>query len=115
MVEPDGLLDAIRASWSPDTTDDWHPSDPAAHQCGVTALVVQDYLGGIIVRNKFAGRTTWFNRLPNGAEIFHRPELAGCPREFAADQIQPRELVMAHSSMPRRYAALSAGVRQRLA
>jgi hypothetical protein len=45
------LQDALRSSWGPDTCDpvdlaDWHPGNPARGQCGVTALVVHDLLGG---------------------------------------------------------------------
>lgn len=45
------LQDALHSSWGPDTCDpvdlaDWHPGNPARGQCGVTALVVHDLLGG---------------------------------------------------------------------
>jgi hypothetical protein len=41
----------IRSSWSEKTCDpvdlrEWSPETPARGQCGVTALVVQDLLGG---------------------------------------------------------------------
>ncbi len=42
---------AIRACWAADTCDpvdlaDWSPQNPARGQCGVTALVLRDLLGG---------------------------------------------------------------------
>jgi hypothetical protein len=45
---------AVRAGWGADTCDpvdldDWHPGNPARGQCGVTALVLHDLLGGELV------------------------------------------------------------------
>ncbi len=46
--------EALRASWDRATCDPvdlpiWHPQNPARGQCGVTALVLQDLLGGDLV------------------------------------------------------------------
>lgn len=45
---------AIRASWDADTRDpdgkaNWRPDNPALGQCGTTALVIQDLLGGDLI------------------------------------------------------------------
>jgi hypothetical protein len=51
-----GRLDeALRASWDRQTCDPvdlpfWNAQNPARGQCGVTALVVQDLLGGDLVQ-----------------------------------------------------------------
>ena len=112
MNEPhERLLASIRQAWSPATTDDWHPEDPGLHQCGVTALVVQDHFGGTIVRNKIGGLTCYFNRLPDGSEIFWDERYAHQPRAYPHDQEQSREQVMRHTDMPRRYAALTERLR----
>ena len=41
----------LQRSWDKDTSHykDWKPANPAYGQCAVTALVVQDYLGGDII------------------------------------------------------------------
>jgi hypothetical protein len=49
-----GLESAIRASWSLETCDPvdrpfWAPDEPSRGQCAVTALVVQDLLGGVLL------------------------------------------------------------------
>ena len=54
MVELSKLVEVLRKSWNRDTcyegcVDEWSPDNPAWGQCAVTALVVQDYLGGKIV------------------------------------------------------------------
>jgi predicted N-acetyltransferase YhbS len=85
---------AIRASWGADTADDpegeWSPENPAVGQCGVTALLVRELLGGEILvapvldGERPAGRHAW-NRLPSGVAIdltrsqFVRGERLGAP------------------------------------
>ena len=43
---------ALEQSWSSTSSSKWKKSNPALGQCGVTALVVQDHLGGEIVKTK---------------------------------------------------------------
>lgn len=71
------LEDAIRAAWGADTSetpDAWSASNPALGQCGVTALLVREHLGGeILVAGVVRGglrveRHAW-NRLPSGLTI----------------------------------------------
>lgn len=71
------LEQAIQRSWAADTSDDpdeWSLANPARGQCGVTALVLRDLLGGDILiadvcrDGKAVERHCW-NRLPSGLEI----------------------------------------------
>ncbi len=72
--------EAIRACWSPETCDpvdleDWSDANPARGQCAVTALVVQDILGGelLVAEVHHADGTRqgvhYWNRLASGAEV----------------------------------------------
>jgi hypothetical protein len=85
----------IRASWSPETCDpvdaaDWSPANPARGQCAVTALVVQDLLGGELllaeVRNADGSRqgVHYWNRLAGGVEL-----------DLTREQFTPDEVVQA--------------------
>lgn len=62
----DDLEKALQKSWSKETSyspDLWTVGNPAMGQCAVTALVVNDYLGGEIV---------WADAvLPDGQKISH--------------------------------------------
>lgn len=82
MILSLGEIDrAVRGSWAPDTCspDDaervpWTPANPAWGHCDVTALVVNDLLGGDLVVGEVhvAGEQQgyhWWNRLPSGVEI----------------------------------------------
>jgi hypothetical protein len=86
---------AIRASWSLETCDpvdvaDWSPVNPARGQCAVTALVVQDLLGGALllaeVRNADGSRqgVHYWNRLAGGLEV-----------DLTREQFTPTEVVQA--------------------
>jgi hypothetical protein len=60
---PAELYDALRHSWSVETGGKWLPSSPARGQCSVTALVVQDALGGDILKTDVDGAWHFYNRV----------------------------------------------------
>lgn len=69
---PDHLLRGVRRAWSRRTSfqpDQWSADNPAFGQCAVTALAVQDLLGGDILRAETGGVSHFWNRLPDGTEI----------------------------------------------
>ena len=93
MLSVERLRQTLRAAWGadtcdPDDLDDWRPDNPSRGQCGVTALVVQDLLGGeLILGEVFVGHDKvgyhYWNRLPDGSEV-----------DFTADQFHPGEVVV---------------------
>lgn len=62
---------ALLKSWKSDTAKGkWTELVPSLNQCAVTALVVQDYFGGDLMRCKLDdGDSHYWNRLPGGEEI----------------------------------------------
>jgi len=87
------LRPMLRAGWGADTCDphdlhDWHPGNAARGQCGPTALIVQDLLGGeLILGEVFAADAKvgyhYWNRLPDGHDV-----------DLTADQFYPQEVVV---------------------
>lgn len=83
---------AVRSSWSADTCTPefrphWTPENPARDQCGVTALVLNDLLGGELIRGEVHvdGERVdyhWWNRLGMGIEI-----------DLTREQFRPEEIV----------------------
>src|ERR1035437_4211987 len=59
------LMAAISESWDAETSvdEDWGPANPALGQDAATALVVQDYLGGQLVRSIVGDVDHYSNRL----------------------------------------------------
>lgn len=102
------LENAFRLSWSSDTTclnpaslAGWHPSNAAHGQCGPTALVVQDLLGGDLLIADVSGGSEedevhYWNRFPGGLEIdltreqFKSHRIIGDPRVVARPPEGPR-------------------------
>lgn len=84
---------ALRSSWSaetctPEYRDRWSPDNPARDQCGVTAMVLNDLLGGELVRGEVhvdGVRTDfhWWNRLSMGVEV-----------DLTREQFGPEEVVV---------------------
>lgn len=83
------LVPAVRASWGADTCDEsdlpWDPANPGRGQCGVSALVVNDHLGGVLVCCEVlvdGARVGyhWWNRLPDGCDV-----------DLTRDQFLPEE------------------------
>jgi hypothetical protein len=56
------LYQRLRRSWSVETGRHWRPDNPASGQCGVTALVVHDELGGEILKTDVNGAWHFYNR-----------------------------------------------------
>jgi hypothetical protein len=93
VIDLETLRPILRAAWGLDTCDphdegDWHPGNPARGQCGVTALIIQDLLGGdLILGEVFAGETKtgyhYWNRLPDGREV-----------DLTAGQFHPGEVIV---------------------
>jgi hypothetical protein len=99
----------IQEAWSADTSmaDDWTPENPAKGQCAVTALVVQDLLGGKLLRAVVEGESHYFNQLPDGSWLdltwSQFPEGAGID---ALPQERTRDYVLSFEHTRTRYARL---------
>lgn len=118
------LSGAIVASWSVETCDpvdasDWSQGNPARGQCGVTALVVHDLIGGellvadVVHSDGSRQGVHYWNRLPSGEEL----DLTR--GQFASDEVvQSPRIVTRPPGPPRRcaeqYQLLQARVLEKL-
>lgn len=57
------LREQLRSAWSTETSSKWRPDNPACGQCSVTALVLQDLLGGEILKTSVDGQWHFYNRI----------------------------------------------------
>ena len=55
------IVKALYKSWSSDSSSKWSKDNPAKGQCGVTALVVNDILGGEIKKTKLPEGWHFYN------------------------------------------------------
>lgn len=63
MLSPQNLQRVLLKTWSLQSSSKWSPENPALGQCGVTALVVNDLLGGDILKTQSPGGVHFYNRL----------------------------------------------------
>ncbi|MGE7865128.1 YunG family protein [Bacillus paramycoides] len=55
------IYEALRKSWSIETSSKWTSENPAKGQCGVTALIVQELCGGEIKKTKIGEVWYFYN------------------------------------------------------
>lgn len=85
----------------------WSPENPTHGQCAITALVVQDLLGGDLLRAKVNGAEHYWNRLPDSSELdLTRDQFGSAPTATAPERVT-REYVLSFSNTVRRYRKLS--------
>jgi hypothetical protein len=94
------LRQVLPETWGPDTCDpgdlpEWRPGNPSRGQCGVTALVAHELLGGELLLGQVYAESVqrgvhYWNRLPDGTEV-----------DLTRDQFGPAETVTAGMIAPR--------------
>jgi len=57
------IKDIFRRCWCLETSSLWTAENPTRGQCGVTALVVRDYLGGAILKTKGGRSWHFYNQI----------------------------------------------------
>lgn len=70
------LSEALRASWGADTAyspEEWSQENSARGQCVISSLIVQDYLGGNLIRYEInqdqLHETHYMNQLSDGTVV----------------------------------------------
>ena len=102
----------LENSWSAETATGgvWSPDVPSMNQCAVSALVVQDLLGGDLLRCKMTnGDSHYWNCLPDGTEtdltVEQFEHIEGQPvRETVV--VRARQYVLSFPDTMRRYGIL---------
>lgn len=118
IIHTGELGESLRDAWCAETSSAkaWSPENPTEGQCAVTALVVQDALGGSIVRVEYTDTglsgSHYFNRLPNGADLDLTCGQFTAPI-FRNRQWRSREYLLSNEDTRRRYEILLALVAQR--
>lgn len=115
---------AIRDSWSaetctPEYRDRWTPDNPARDQCGVTAMVLNDLLGGKLIRGEVhvdGVRTDfhWWNRLGTGVDVDLTREQFGPEEVVVGGDVIVRPPVSEWRRLQEEYAILRDRVAERL-
>ena len=79
--DEDAVRAALQRSWSRASSSLFTPESPAAGQCGVTALVLNDHFGGEILKTPVGGRPHFYNRIDGRRRDLTREQF-GAPPEY---------------------------------
>ncbi|MGG1939709.1 hypothetical protein ABFY57_08155 [Paenibacillus polymyxa] len=74
------LEKALFQAWSLESSSKWTVDNPAAGQCGVTALVVQDRLGGDILKTWLDSGWHYYNRIGEDIIDFTESQFSSLPQ-----------------------------------
>jgi hypothetical protein len=107
----------IRSAWTAATSADenWTPDNPALGQCAVTALIIQDLLGGQLLRGMFGDVSHYWNLLPDGTQVDATRDQFPEGSEIVTDGVRPRAYVLSFEPTRLRYEALRAAVLDEMA
>ena len=103
------LQAAIEEAWARETSADsenWNEQNPAWGQCAVTALAIQDKLGGELLRTTVGQISHYFNRLPDGRELDLTRKQFGSGARLGEVAVRQREYVLSFPDTRRRYELL---------
>jgi hypothetical protein len=109
--------EVLEQVWSAETsaTPEWPKDCPSNGQCAVTALVIQDYEGGIIQRVRTLSSSHYYNRLADGTDLDLTRDQFGPYEVFGEPQERTREYILSFPETARRYELLLSRVREYIA
>lgn len=108
-----GKMSKLRNAWSKETSadpDNWKETNPAWGQCAISALVIQDLLGGKLLRTKINGTSHYYSELPNGQALDVTREQFAAIESMEPPVIRERDYVLSFPDTAHRYEILKANL-----
>jgi hypothetical protein len=111
-TKPEVLGLAIRQSWGRETSQDstWSDENPASGQCAITALIVQDFYGGDLVRAKVGEISHYWNLVDGKSIDLTREQFTSF--EPGLMERRDRSYVLSFPATERRYSILKKRVQK---
>lgn len=75
-MTPDALARMLPECWSRASSSKWRTENPAAGQCSVTAILVQELLGGDILKTRVGADWHFYNLLDGVRRDFTESQFA---------------------------------------
>lgn len=109
------LRNKLHKAWSRETSylpGEWSKNNPSRGQCAVTALVVQDCLGGNIIKCDVDKDVSshFFNKFENGEIIDFTRDQFALGVQFSNEREVDRESILVHLGTEIRYRKLKKAV-----
>lgn len=64
-INKESIIEILSKAWSLDSSSKWTINNPAKGQCGVTALVINDLFGGMILKTELVEGWHFYNQINN--------------------------------------------------
>ena len=103
---------AVQKTWSIESSSLWTTDNPAAGQCGVTALVANDVLGAEILKTRYGSIWHFYNRIDGKRHDFTESQFG---ETIEYDDIPASRDEAFGDTNARQYGYLSNAVKQSLA
>lgn len=108
MVEE--LIKILEMSWcketcTPSMQDDWNESNKAIGQCAVTALIVNDFLGGMIMRCMTESGSHYYNFINNSVIDLTSSQFTMKPN-YTNGEVRSRDYLLSNEDTKKRYLLL---------
>lgn len=111
----DTVVGVIQKSWSAQSSfvpEEWSPRNPTRGQCAVTAIIVQDELGGEIMKCDVAGDAAHFYNKTEGGQIIDLTRVQFDESVvFGVEKVADREIILSYPGTQERYEILKTKVR----
>ncbi len=78
-MEKKTIEKGLREAWSIKSSSKWIAENPARGQCGVTALVIHDHLGGEIAKTRVEGSWHFYNIIDGIRQDFTASQFESLP------------------------------------
>lgn len=106
------IVNALRTNWRAETSslDNWQSQHPSAGQCAVSAIIVQDYLGGEIKKCAVNGIVHYFNVVEGAVLDITAGQFGSFDIDYAASRVKTKDEILRYNDTRRRYELLKAKV-----
>ena len=110
------LEEVLKKSWSKETSVDenWSADNPSLGQCAVTALVVNDYFGGKIMRCMASTGSHYYNEIDGKLIDLTASQFMGETPQYELGEERTRTYLVSNENTRERYKKLSENVRLNL-
>ncbi len=111
------IIDLLSLAWSketcyPKSTGDWSTENPSCGQCAVSALVVQDFLGGQIAKIYVNQISHYFNVINGEIIDLTAQQFGKIEVDYSNYEIKTRQDILSDQDTKKRYQKLKQKVEQ---
>lgn len=115
----EALRIVISKSWNSETCvpslrEKWSEENPSLGQCAITALVVNDFLGGNIMRCMSSTGSHYYNFIDNEIMDFTREQFGQETPDYEHGEERSREYLLGNEDTKARYTRLVNNVRENI-